>query len=310
VSALLALILAGSLAAGGACPEFPLDPTLVVPDGASVVLGVDVDSFAQTSTGKALLPALATDLQVAEALEVLGGCGLALERVYALVLARDPGDGRMLAVQARSLGEPATIACLAGKLAARNQGVEPWVREPTACFDSLALADGSRIWIPNIYTLVWTRGSFVEPVAARMTGATPLGLPLGLAAEFDRLDRSRHLWLAAVLSADDRRTLPGVWAREAESLTAAVSLADGVHAELSLGASKAEALANTRSRLLMSFAALSDRLDAHGVEHRLRERARVGIVDGVVAAQVELDEGELRAIRRQIGEHVSGRGPL
>lgn len=282
----------------------------MVPDSASAVLGVDVDAFAQTSTGKAVIPALGADLQIADALEVLGDCGLALDRVYALVLARDPGDGRMLAVQARGLGEAATLGCLAAELRARLDGVEPWTPERTACFDSLALADGSRIWITNNFTLVWAAGGFVEPIAAKLSGAVPLGLPQSLADELGRLDRSGHLWLAARLDERDRKALAASWSREVESLTVAVDLSSGLRAVVSLSAATVGALASTRDRLLASFASLAARLDEYGVQHRLLERARVGIVSGVVAAVVELDEAELRSIRTRIGEHIVGRGPL
>jgi hypothetical protein len=293
-----------------ACPTFPDDPTLVVPDHASAVLGVDVDAFARSPTGKALLPALHADLQIAEILEVMEDCRLALDWTYALVLARDRGDGRMLAVQARGLGESATLECLATELRARNEGVDPWIRESTACFDSLALADGSRVWIANSFTLVWARGSFVEPVAARMTGRAPLGLPQELAGEFARLDRSGHFWLTAKLDDDDRRALPGSWAAEVQSLTAAIDLSDGLRAGFSLTSASTSGLASTRDRMFAGFADLADRLDDYGVEHDLRARARVGIIDGVVAATLELDNRELRAIRTRIGEHIAGRGLL
>jgi hypothetical protein len=300
-------VLAAVLAA---CPEFPADPTVVAPDSTSAVLGFDVDAFALTSTGKAVLPALRADLQIADALEILDDCGLALDRTYALVLARDVGDGRMLAVQARGLGEPATLECLASELRARSDGAEPWTRERTACFDSLALTDGSRIWIGNNFTLVWASESFVEPIAAKLSGATALGLPSSLGDELGRLDRSKHLWLAAKIEDRDRKALPTAWIREAESLTLSVDLSSGLRAVVSLSAATATALAGTRDRLLASFANLAGRLDEYGVEHRLRERARVGIIAGVVAAEVELDEAELRAIRGRIGEQIIGRGPL
>jgi hypothetical protein len=298
------------LAASLSCPTFPADPSEVAPDSTSVLVGVDVDRFAQTSTGKAVLPALAADLQIAEALEIIGDCGLELERTYALVLARDSGDGRMLAVQSRGLGETATLECLAAELRARNDGVEPWTHEQTACFASLALADGSRIWIANDFTLVWSAGSFVAPITAKMTGATPLALPQSLADELGRLDRSGHLWLAARLSAHDREALAAGWSREAESLTVAVDCATGLRAVVSITTGTVAALASTRDHVLAGLADLARRLDEFGIEHRVRERARVGIVDGVVAAELELDEGELRAIRTRIGERIHGRGPL
>lgn len=294
----------------GACPAFPSDPTEVAPDSASVVLGVDVDGFAQTSTGAAMLPALEVDLQIREALEIARDCGLAFDKTYAVVLARDVGDGRMLAVQARAIGQTETLECLAGELRARADGVDPWQREQTACFDSLAVPDGSRIWIANDYTLVWARGSFVEAIASKLDGTTPLGLPRALEPELALLDRSKHLWLAAKLSPDDREVLPGTWSREAESLTVAADLRDGLRSVITLSAATATALAGTRDRLLASFAALAERLDDHGVDHRLRERARVGIVAGVVAAEVELDEAELRSIRKQIAGKIRGRGLL
>lgn len=293
-----------------ACPTFPGDPTEVTPDSASIVVGVDVDGFAQTATGAAMLPALGADLQISEALEIAEDCGLKLEQTYAIVLARDDGDGRMLAVQARSLGQTKTLECLASELRARADGVDPWRRESSACFDSLALVDGSRIWIANDYTLVWARGSFVEAIADKLSGATSLGLPRALESEFGRLDRSKHLWLAATLSDDARKVLPGSWSREAESLTVAADFSAGLRAVVSLSSSTAAALASTRDRLLSSFASLAERLDEYGVEHRLRERARVGIIAGVVVAEVELDERELRSIRSEVGEKIHGRGPL
>ncbi len=292
------------------CPTFPADPTQVAPNTATVVLGVDVDAFAKTSTGAAVLPALEADLQIADALEIAGDCGLELDRTYALVLARDAGDGRMVAVQARALGEVATLECLANELRARSNGAEPWVREHTTCFDSLALSDGSRIWIANDYTLLWARGSFIEPIAAKLDGTTPLGLPNTLADELDRLDRSGHAWLAAKLSDADRAALPGVWGREAESLTVAVDLSAGLRSVVSVSATTATALASTRDRLLAGLSGLAERLDEYGVKHRLREHARVGIVAGVVVTELELGEAELRSIRTHIGEQIHGRGPL
>jgi hypothetical protein len=304
------LALQAMLATVLGCPAFPADPSEVAPDSTTVLLGVDVDQLAQTSTGKALLPALSADLQIADALEVLADCGIELDRTYALVLARDAGDGRMLAVQGRGLGEAKTLECLAAELRARNDGVEPWTREQTTCFDSLALTNGSRIWIGNDYTLVWTAGSFVDPIAAKMSGATPIGLPQTLADELGRLDRSGHLWLAAKLSQDDRAALASAWSREAEALTVSVDLSNGLRAVVSLAAGSVAALASTREHVLAGFAELAARLDDYGVEHRLRERARVGIVAGVVAAELELDERELAAIRTKIGERIRGRGPL
>jgi hypothetical protein len=312
----------------GACLEFPDDPSLVAPDSCSAMLGVDVDAFARTSTGGALLSALAADLVLAELLEVAGDCGLAPADTYALVLARDPDDGRMLALQARGLGQAATLDCLAGELRARNDGADPWVAEPGGCFPSLAIAPelgGGRIWIANPFTLVWARGAeFEQAIAAKLAGSTPLGLPSTLAGQLAHLDRSGHLWLAARLDAAARATLPGVWAKDAEALTVAANFGDGsggaagLRVVVSLAASSVTALASTRDRLIASIVALAERLEDYGVDHQLRERARVGIVavdtagDGasLVVAELEFAEAELRQIRAKIGEHIRGRGPL
>jgi hypothetical protein len=294
---------------------FPDDPAVLIPAAATAVLGVDVDGFAQTSTGKVLLPSLRADLQLAEALEILDDCKLALERTYAVTLAREPGDGRLAVVQARGIGHDDTLACLANELRARSDGGEPWIREPagtgtSACHDSLALADGSRAWIINDYTLVWARGSFVASVGARLDGREAAELPVALRDEFARLDRSGQLWLAAQLDDADRQTLPGNWAASTESITAAMDLSEGLRAVFSLSAPDVATTAALRELILVGLANLSDRLDEYGVEHRVRERGRVGIVAGIVAAELLLDEGELRAIQAKIGERVLGRGPL
>lgn len=288
---------------------------MLVPAAATAVLGIDVDAFAKTSTGKVLLPSLRADLQLAEALEILDDCKLALERTYAVTLAREPGDGRLAVVQARGLGHVDTLACLADELRARSDGGEPWTREPAGagafvCHDSLALADGSRAWIINDYTLVWARGSFIASVGARLDGREAAELPVALSDEFARLDRSGQLWLAALLDDADRRALPGDWVSNTESITAAIDLSKGLRAVFSLSAPDVATTAVLRELVLVGLVNLADRLDEYGVEHRLRERGRVGLVAGVVAAELLLDEGELRTIEAKIGERVLGRGPL
>ncbi|PRQ05656.1 hypothetical protein [Enhygromyxa salina] len=292
------------------CPSFPADPAELVPSTATVVLGVDVDALAQTPAGKALLPALRADLQLSEALEILDDCQLSLERTYALTLARDPGDGRFAVVQARGIGTSQTAACLAAELRARNDGAPPWTVEPQTCATSLALADGSRAWLINDYTLVWASGSFIDPVSARLEAREPLALPSTLAREFSRLDRSGHLWLAAQLDDHDRQTLPFPWAQEASSITAAIDLAKGLHATFTISAPNVAATANIRELTIAGLLDLDARLDEYGVEHQLRERARVGIVDGVVGAELTLNQAELHSIRTNIAEKLHGRGPV
>ena len=307
--ALSALIL-GANADPAACPAFPEDAAVLIPTSATAVVGVDVDTFAKTSTGAVLLPSLRADLQLSEALEILHDCKLSLERTYAVTLAREPGDGRLAIVQARGIGLDATLECLGAELRARSDGREPWVRESGTCHDSLAIADGSRAWIINDYTLVWARGSFVASVGDRLEGREAMELPIALREEFARLDRSGQLWLAAQLDDVDRQTLPGSWATMTESITAALDLSDGLRAVFSLSGPDVATTAALRELVLVGWANLADRLDEYGVEHRMREHARVGIVQDVVAAELVLDEKELRAIEKRIGERIVGRGPL
>jgi hypothetical protein len=327
---MLALWLIGALTAAYAapptCPAFPADPAELIPNTATAVLGVDVDSFAQTSTGKALLPALRADLQLSEALEIVDDCQLALERTYALTLARDRGDGRFAVIQARGIATAASLSCLAVQLRARDDGVVPWTLDQQPCSPGLALADGSRAWIINDYTLVWASGGFIEPVAARLEAREPLGLPSSLATELGRLDaqwpappkpgppegppdRSGHVWLAAILDEHDRQTLPGAWAASASSITASLDLSDGLRARFTISAPDVGTTASIRELTIAGLLDLAARLDAYGVEHRLRERAGVGIIAGVVAAEIVLDERELRDIRSKIAERIRGRGP-
>lgn len=306
----LALVAATALHAP-ACQEFPAaDPAVLVPSAASVVLGLDVDAFAKTSIGKSALPALRSDLQLAESLEILEDCGLELERSYALTAARAPDGSSMVVAQARGIGTPATLECLAAELRAREDGADPWRAQPGSCYPELAFTGDARAWLINDYTAVWASGSFVEGVAARLEGREAMQLPTALSEEFARLDRSKHLWLAAELADGDRAALPGAWASMAQSLTASIDLSQGMSAVFSLSGADVASTVTMRELVLLSFTELAERLDSFGVPHRIRERAAVGIVDGVVAAALELDERELLAIRRQIGEQIRGRGPL
>ncbi|NVB41126.1 hypothetical protein G6O69_25020 [Pseudenhygromyxa sp. WMMC2535] len=294
-----------------ACTEPPADLATWLPDGASSAIGLDVDAFAKTAIGRALLPALRADLQLAEALEIIDDCGLRLERTYALALARDPGDGRAVIVQGRGLGEDETLACLADELRARADGQAPWTRSASTCGDVLEFGDGSRAWIVNPFTLVWARGdTFIAQTDALIAGARAPALPPSLATELARVDRSEQLWLAAALSSEDRRALPEAWSREATSVTLSANFDDGLLARMSFGAADIASLATLRELVIAGLIGLAERLDSYGIEHELRERARVGIVDGFVGAELSLDAGEIDDIRERVGERIIGRGPI
>ena len=309
---MLSLALTAALIAPPAtCPAFPAnDPARIFPSTSTAVFGIDVDAFARSSIGAALIPALRADLRLAETLEILDDCGLSLERSYALSAARGPGEGRAIVAQARKIGEAKTLSCLENELRARNDGAVPWIRAEAGCYPSLDFGEGERAWIINDYTVVWARGSFVAPIADRLEGREAMTLPTQLQDEFARLDRSGHLWLAAELDDSDRRTLPGAWARQTTSLTAAVDLSTGLRGVFSLAAPDVATTANLRDLVLVGFAELAERLDALGVQHRVRERAGVGIVEGVIGVEIVLDEAELAEIRAKVGEQVEGRGPL
>lgn len=315
---MLSLGLALALLGPPACPDVPSDLATLVPEGATIVAGVDVDAFAKTAVGRATLPALRGDLQLAETLEVLDDCGVQLERTYAAVVARDGGDGRLAIIQGRGLGEAATLTCLAAELEARSDGATAWTRRERGCVDTLELGGalggpGARAWVANQFTLVWASGPFVEPVEDVLLGEVPPTLPANLATELGRVDRDAHAWLAARLGEDERAALPWAWARETTALTVAIDLSDGLALLATFAAPDVAGLASLQQRVVNGILALGERLDEYGVDHQLRERARIGVVDDggqVVAARLDLQADELRSIQTNVTERLEGRGPL
>ncbi|MCA9697411.1 MAG: hypothetical protein KC431_07790 [Myxococcales bacterium] len=305
----LGILLAATTAAPS-CPSLPADLAELLPTTVTTAVALDVDAFTKTAVGKAVLPALHGDLQLSEALEILGDCGITLERTYSLLAARDDEDGRLVLVQGHQLGEDATLACLGHELRARNDGVDPWTRsQGAACIDRLEFVDGSRAWVANDYTLIWARGDdFAASIEGTLTGARAHVVPPRLEPVLRRTDRKAQVWVAALLDLDDRRTLPGSWPRDATSLGASIDFSSGLAASLTFGAPDVATRVSLRERVIADVLTLGARLDEYGVEHELRERARVGIIDDHVALELELDAGELLQIREHIGERITGRG--
>ena len=196
----LGILLAATTAAPS-CPSLPADLAELLPTTVTTAVALDVDAFTKTAVGKAVLPALHGDLQLSEALEILGDCGITLERTYSLLAARDDDDGRLVLVQGHQLGEDATLACLGHELRARNDGVDPWTRsQGGACIDRLELVDGSRAWIANDYTLIWARGDdFAASIEGTLTGARAHVVPPRLEPVLRRTDRKTQVWVAALL---------------------------------------------------------------------------------------------------------------
>ncbi|MFV8756406.1 hypothetical protein ACNOYE_38145 [Nannocystaceae bacterium ST9] len=276
------------------CPTLPGESLDLVPDSATAIVGADVDRIVGTALGRALVHGLEADLDAGEALAILDECGVALDRVDEVWLARDAGEGRLLFARAEALAQPETLTCIAGELRARDRGREPWTHlgsgEVDDCITLAPSGGDSRAWISGD-TLIWARGSMVEAIEQP-------GRPSRLVAA---IDRSAHAWIAATLDAPS-------WAIEARSLVAAIELEregrPGLWARFALGAEDVAAAATLRDRTLALIARFADHLDALGVEHRLRERAGVGMREGSVSGELELDARELE----QIHAKLSGAG--
>lgn len=284
---MLSSTLTATLALLASCPTLPATSLELVPQTATLAVGGDVDRIVGTAIGQALVHGLEADLQVGEALAILGECGVALEHVDEVWLARDAGEGRLLFARADALGQPGTLACVATELRARDHGRDPWTAQTGDC-TTLDLRDGSRAWLLGTDALVWARGSMIPAIEQPDPQPSPL---LG------SVDRSAHAWLAATL---DRPH----WAIEARSLVAAIDLERqgraGLWADFALTAEDLASTATLRDRMLGLIARFADHLDALGVEHRLRERARVGIVGGALVGEVELDIREIEQIHAQL----------
>jgi hypothetical protein len=271
-----------------ACPTMPADSLELVPSTASAVIGGEVDRIVGTELGKALVRGLEGDLPIGETLEVFGECGVTLDEVGEVWLARDDADGRLLFARADGIGEPETLACVTTQLRGRDRGRDPWTSASTNDCTTLDLRDGSRAWLLGSDALVWARGSMIAAVEQPDSQAGTL-----IAA----IDRRAHAWGAATL---DRPS----WAVEARSLVAAVDLERkgraGLWIDFTMSAGDLAATATLRDRVLGLLVQFADRLDALGIEHRLRERMRVGLVDGVLLGELEFDLGELQRIHAQM----------
>lgn len=276
-----------------ACPTLPADSLELVPETATLLVGGEVDRIVGTAIGQAVVRGLEADLQVGEALQILGECGVALDHVGEVWLARDAGEGRLLFVRTDALADPETLACMATELRARDRGRDPWTttRSTSECA-TLDLRDGSRAWLLGSDALIWAQGSMITALEQPDGKRNPL---------IPTIDRQAHAWLAAVLDQPS-------WAVEARSLVAAIDLEQqgraGLWADFALTADDLASTATLRDRVLGLLAHFADRLDALGIDHRLRERVRVGLVDASLLGTLELDARELE----QIHAKLSGAG--
>ncbi len=291
-------------------PSCPLisDELTLLPDPTTTAISVDVDGLLSTPLGRGLESWLAADRQIGDALEWLGDCGLEPEHVDTLLLARGTADERMLRAKLDRALEPETLACIEGEWRARLEGDEPWRAGPHACGARLDLHDGSRAWLLDDGSLIWARGGFVEAIEERLAGRARAS-DAALDDELARVDRSAEIWLASELDERARRDLPGDWAIGVQSLGASLRVDAGLELEASFEARDLDASVSLRQRLLGGLASLADRLDGYGVEHRLRERAGVALVDDAVVLRLELDARELVQVRERLDGAIQG-GPL
>lgn len=276
------------------CPAPPpRDELVALPDATDLVIGVDVDRALGTTLGRALVQGLEADLAIGEALEQLAECGVEPSDLDELWLARDAGDGRLLALRMRADLELDVVDCMAAKLRASTDGEAPWTRSDAGSCTTLELRDGTRAWLSGD-RLVAARGSMIAAIEQPSSHASTL---------LDGLDRSEHAWLAARL---DRPS----WALEARTLALSLALEQqgraGVWASFVMQADDVASAATLRDRVLALIAGFAARLDTLDIEHGLREHAGVAIEGKQLFGRIALE----RSVLERIVARLDGAGLL
>jgi hypothetical protein len=288
----------------------PADLATLVPDDADLAVGADIDATTETPLWAELEPALRSDLAIGDGLRLLEKCSIQIDRSYALVGARNAGDGRFFAMQGRGIGDPKTIDCVATQIAARRDGERPWTAGQRGCHSTLEMEDGV-VFLPNSYTLIYAGGSWADEVTARLQSSDAPALPESLADALAKVDREHsHLWATARLGQHDRHEMPGAWTDEVSWLAVGLELDTGVDLRLITKSESVTAAANTREYLIAGLRSFSSKLAEKGAPVNIAKNPRVGVEDRMVRTRIYVSRSELLRIRSALGDQIRGRGLL
>lgn len=282
-----------------------IDPIKLIPEGATMIGGVDVQSVVASKPYQDN-QAMIEQGEGKAGLEAARACNVGPETWKQLLVGLDsaaPEFKMVLVIEATGLGERTNLDCLASKIQAR-EGAAPWTMEEKDGRLTLSLAKGGAtayVIDPNTVAVVgseWT--SAVELLLAGRDGASS-AVDGSLKGLMGRVKKDQ-IWLAG--------TIPSGMAQPpvdgAENATVALNVADGLAVRAAVGFGSAADAATKADALKAQYAQLKPVISSAGIPPGILEGVTIAAEEATVVVALKASATDMDALSKRAASLVGG----
>jgi len=224
--AALALVLVGCTSKVGPTGD------RLIPAEASLLVGFDVGRTLGSETFGLLRPAMADDPKFERGLAGLKECGVdPVAHHLALTIGSDGKDEAVVVATGDDLGDLTKLRCVADKLA--DHGTPAFaIGRP----DAPAPADAEAIaTVVDRRTVVFASRAWNGLAADRIANRGVAAIDGPLAAQYGRVDRTAHLWIAGRVPDKTANELQATLGAKVGEVVATVDVAQGLRVDIAVG---------------------------------------------------------------------------
>ncbi len=211
-----------------------IDPRVLIPKDANLVVGFEVQPLSQSALGSPLQLALTTDADMGPLVTAVGKCDLDVSGMRGL-LAATTADERILAVvEAPGIGTRDMVRCLeneVGKVSGEDPGLILFKTRGEV--QLVPQEDGGHLIILNKNTVAIVDGPWEDEVFAAIDEESERNTDSVLAKTAATIDKDTDLWLAYQPLPSDREgmaEIPGL--ESASSIAVLCDLSEGLQVDL------------------------------------------------------------------------------
>ncbi|MCX4240422.1 hypothetical protein [Paraliomyxa miuraensis] len=268
-----------------------VDPRLLVPGDADVVMGFSLDPVRQSPLGPMLGTAMRSDHDMSSAMDATSKCVTDLSALRGFVATQMDADDKIFGVvQSPGIGDESVVRC-----------IEDAMREADGEKGGIILFEtrgdvritpqegGGYLIILNKDAIAMVDGPWEDKVFAAIEQPASRNSDSPLAKAMAGMDAGAHLWVAATLDESDVADLGDVpGATAIRSVVAALDLASGIGIDVDLGFTDAEQAGAFEEALPAMMEEIGPSLPEAGLPADLLEGLKIEGEGTVVSTKLQI----------------------
>lgn len=289
----LTTTLAMALLGLAACKGGGADSAKLIPDAATMVVGVDVAGLLKSDVYTSNKDMIEKG-DAKEMMDAAAACNVPMDKWKSVTVGMDMTKNAFAAVvNADGIGKEENLTCMHGKIK-EKKGSEPWKLEEKDGKKVLTMEDGGVGYIVNEGSLVVASKDWAASVKDLIDGKGKSVFDGALKDVIGRADTGKTIWGAGTLPAEMLKGSPADGAKDAAG---SIDLSGGVAVAASVGFGSADDATKKKDELKAAFDALKGAAGAKGVPQAVVDSVTIDASGSAVTFAVKASSDDVKKIK-------------